>query len=87
MARTNGLCEDCLAETPTRITRAVVVDHITPLAHGGSDEDENTRNLCADHDRQRTAEQFGRRPIVRVDDDGWPVERHPAAPPALPQEG
>lgn len=57
LRRTNGLCEMCLADG--RTTEATVVDHIVPLAHGGSDEDQNTRNLCDDHHAEVTAEQFG----------------------------
>ncbi|WP_246346729.1 HNH endonuclease [Sphingomonas endophytica] len=57
LRRTNGLCELCLADG--RTTEATIVDHIVPLAHGGSDEDDNTRNVCAEHSRKVTAEQFG----------------------------
>ena len=57
LKRSNYLCEDCLAEGKT--TEAAIVDHIVPLSLGGQDVDENTRNLCKDHDRARTAEQFG----------------------------
>lgn len=57
LQRTDYLCEMCQASG--RITIATVVDHIIPLAHGGSDQDINTRNLCDDHHRHVTAEQFG----------------------------
>lgn len=56
LRHTNGLCELCLAAGLTRL--ADVVDHIVPLARGGSDEDVNTRNLCDEHHREVTAEQF-----------------------------
>lgn len=56
LKRTNGLCEMCLAAG--RITEATRVDHIKPLELGGSDEDENTRNLCQPHHLEVTAEQF-----------------------------
>ncbi|MDZ7895328.1 MAG: HNH endonuclease signature motif containing protein [Sphingobium sp.] len=59
LARTNGLCEWCL--TVDRVEPATEVDHIRPLAKGGADVDSNTRNLCADHHREATAEQFGHR--------------------------
>jgi len=71
MARTNWLCEDCKAKG--RIKTADVVDHIVPLAHGGQDVDENTRNLCDDCHLIRTAEQFGRTRKVAIGEDGWPV--------------
>lgn len=71
LKRTKGLCERCL---PKRVTVATVVDHIIPLAHGGSDEDENTRNLCHDCHEAVTAEQFGHTPKVTIGSDGWPVD-------------
>lgn len=55
--RTDGLCEMCRAAG--RVEHATRVDHIKPLAQGGSDEDGNTRNLCEPHHLQVTAEQFG----------------------------
>jgi len=62
LRRTNGLCERCQAEGRTAL--AVVVDHIKPLALGGSDEDSNTRNLCRDCHLEVTAEQFGHAQIA-----------------------
>ena len=41
------------------VEAATVVNHKVPLVQGGSDEDENTENLCARHDRIVTARQFG----------------------------
>jgi len=53
---------------------ANVVDHIIPLAHGGSDEDSNTRNLCDPCHAKVTAEQFGHKaPKKQIGLDGWPV--------------
>lgn len=72
MARTNWLCEDCKAQG--RTAAANVVDHIKPLALGGEDIDENTRNLCHECHDKRTAEQFGRKQRVRISVDGWPAE-------------
>lgn len=73
LQRTNYLCELCL---PDRVTLANVVDHIIPLAHGGPDTDENTRNLCDDHHRQVTAGQFGHqyREHKTIGPDGWPAQ-------------
>lgn len=59
MERTNWLCEDCLERGEPRA--AQVVDHIKPIALGGEDIDENTRNLCHECHSTRTTEQFGRR--------------------------
>ncbi|MFS0736947.1 HNH endonuclease signature motif containing protein [Sphingomonas sp. 1P06PA] len=69
LERTQGLCEHCRAKGIATI--ATVVDHIVPLAHGGSDNDSNTRNLCRECDRDATAAQFGHRKVVRIGLDGW----------------
>jgi 5-methylcytosine-specific restriction protein A len=54
---------------------AKVVNHIIPLAHGGSDEDENTENLCRPCDLIVTAEQFSyKAPKKQISLSGWPVE-------------
>lgn len=69
LKRTHGLCEDCLTEG--RSVPATVVDHTVPLALGGEDIDDNTRNLCDAHHDKRTAEQFGRNPKPEIGTDGW----------------
>ena len=69
LTRTNGLCERCL---PKLVRAATVVDHIKPLALGGSDEDGNTRNLCKPCHDEVTAEQFGHRLKQEIGRDGWP---------------
>jgi 5-methylcytosine-specific restriction protein A len=77
--RTNGLCERCLGEGRwtklgfTRVSIATVVNHIIPLILGGSDDDDNTENLCADCDRIVTAEQFGHKLKQKIGRDGWPL--------------
>ncbi|MFN3387451.1 MAG: HNH endonuclease [Allosphingosinicella sp.] len=65
LARTDGLCERCLGigrwkgRVPGgRTALAERVNHIVPLIHGGSDDDENTENLCRPCDLEVTAEQF-----------------------------
>lgn len=70
--RANPLCEDCAARGVTRV--ATVPDHRVPLAKGGTDTDDNTRNLCADCHRFRTAQQFGHKGGTIRGPDGWPVE-------------
>ena len=71
MARSKWLCEDCKAKG--RTTAAQVVDHVKPLALGGEDVDENTRNLCHPCHDKVTAEQFGRKQRVTIGADGWPA--------------
>jgi 5-methylcytosine-specific restriction protein A len=72
MMRTDWLCERCREKG--KLTPATVVDHIVPLARGGSDQDANTRNLCDGCHRDATAEQFGYRKRVRIGLSGWPEE-------------
>ena len=55
------------------VRAATVVNHKTPLAHGGSDDDENTENLCKRHDDIATAKQFGFKHKVEIGADGWPL--------------
>lgn len=50
------LCRDC--KERGIITASTVPDHITPLAQGGTDEDDNIRCLCDPCHKRRTAEQF-----------------------------
>lgn len=77
--RTDGLCEWCNDRGFPVL--ATVVDHIKPLALGGSDEDSNTRNLCNDCHADATAFQFGHRAPVKgkgVDRRGRPTSAdHP----------
>ena len=48
MKRDGYICRGCL---PDRVSRAVVVDHIVPLADGGAEHDGNRQALCqACHD-------------------------------------
>jgi 5-methylcytosine-specific restriction protein A len=71
LKRTQGLCEHCLAKGIVRV--ATVVNHKTPLAHGGTDDDDNTENLCRDCDLIETAKQFGHKAKVTTGADGWQV--------------
>nr|WP_245843028.1 HNH endonuclease [Sphingomonas laterariae] len=80
----------CLPKGVTRL--AAVVDHIKPLAHGGSDEDSNTRNLCDSCHAEVTAEQFGHRGPIKgrgVSRSGRPTNPdHPwNAPPGGGESG
>lgn len=70
LARTNGLCERCVDRGVTRL--ATVVDHRLPLALGGEDIDQNTRNLCDPCHAEVTAEQFGHAQPIK----GRGVDRH-----------
>ena len=57
------------------VRQATVIDHIKPLALGGSDEDQNCRALCAPCPDRVTREQFGlKAPKPEIAVDGWPVD-------------
>lgn len=71
LARSDGLCERCLARDIIR--EADEVNHKVPLAQGGEDVDENTENLCGPCHKEVTAEQFGHRQVQEIGDDGWPT--------------
>lgn len=77
--RTDGLCEHCLAQD--RVTLAIIVNHITPLARGGEDIDENTENLCGPCDEIATAKQFSKAVPIKgrgIGRDGRPTSAdHP----------
>ena len=65
------LCRDCKAKG--NYVAAQTIDHIIPLALGGTDTDDNCRALCHPcHDR-RTAEQFKRISKPEIGIDGWPI--------------
>lgn len=72
MARTHGYCQRCEGNGVYGV-RATIVDHVVPLAKGGPDTDENTRNLCDECARRAFSEQFGTRYRPQVAPDGWPV--------------
>lgn len=54
----NPLCEECL--THDRVTVANEVDHILPLAQGGTNELTNLRSLCKPCHSRKTARQSRR---------------------------
>ncbi len=57
LANDKHLCRLCRAEG--RITPAVTIDHIKPLASGGQDIDENCQALCQPHHDAKTASETG----------------------------
>ncbi len=53
--RDKHLCQLCLANY--RHTQATDVDHITPKARGGSDDDSNLQSLCTACHKDKTARE------------------------------
>jgi 5-methylcytosine-specific restriction protein A len=72
IARDKGLCVACKARGNTNLGKEV--DHITPLAKGGTDDLENLQLLCvACHERKTRADMnWSNRQQIGL--DGWPVE-------------
>lgn len=74
--RAHPLCVVCLAKG--RLSAATQLDHVTALANGGKDFDEdggeNRQGLCDPCHEEKTAVDLGyrRRPTIGL--DGWPVE-------------
>ena len=75
MARDNWQCIRCT--TNERPTPCSIVDHIIPIAKGGTDADTNLRSLCHPCHQDVTAEQFGSRPRTSTGLDGWPTDTTP----------
>jgi hypothetical protein len=64
-----GLCAAC------RIGEASELDHIVPIAQGGTDEDSNLHLLCTPCHRTKTAIQSGFSVRQLIGPDGFPIER------------
>ncbi|GLV21989.1 hypothetical protein TomMM35A_18420 [Sphingobium sp. TomMM35A] len=52
------LCRPC--QEAGRVTAATILDHITPLAEGGSKERENMQPICRDCHAAKTAKEAQR---------------------------
>lgn len=79
--RRDPVCVLCAEQDVVR--ESVVVDHITPLEHGGTDADDNLRGLCADHHDEVTRQQFGYRERKAFGPNGLPIDgswSRPATP-------
>jgi 5-methylcytosine-specific restriction protein A len=65
------LCCHCEAKGRTAI--AIQVDHITPLAKGGADDESNFQSLCVSCHDAKTAQDMGRKVKVQIGQDGYPI--------------
>lgn len=74
LARDCGLCQcpECQGGEK-RLTVATHVDHITPKAQGGTDDESNLRAVNKDCHKRITLLQQGKRPRREISPDGWPV--------------
>jgi 5-methylcytosine-specific restriction protein A len=62
--REEPLCRECKKEG--QVTEAKHVDHVLPIAQGGTNERSNLQSLCAHHHAIKTATEdggFGRVPV------------------------
>lgn len=64
-------CPECLGGKK-RVTAATEVDHITPKAQGGTDDESNLRAVNKECHKRLTQEQKGFKPRRRIGPDGWP---------------
>lgn len=71
--RDDPLCPVC--KSAGRVTLATEVDHIIPLAKGGTDDRSNLQGLCAEHHADKTASDEGKQRRQQIGLDGWPVTR------------
>lgn len=75
LARDKHLCQPCLRGS--RVRPGTEVDHKTPKARGGTDDEGNLEAICPDCHKAKTAEESGKklRRRVRIGVDGWPASR------------
>lgn len=71
LARDNYACQSCKAHG--KLVAAKEIDHVKPLAHGGTDAHANLTALCHDCHTDKTNKQRGATVRVRTGIDGWPV--------------
>ncbi len=66
------LCVHC--ETEGRVALADEVDHIIPIAKGGTDDTDNLQGLCHDHHARKTAVEQGKDAATTFGLDGMPLD-------------
>lgn len=71
LIRDKHLCQPCLRVQ--RVTPAREVDHITPKAQGGTDDESNLQSICPTCHRAKTATDNGAKPRLQFDARGWPI--------------
>lgn len=70
LKRDSYLCQPCKRQG--RVTAATQVDHITPKAKGGTDDEGNCQSICADCHLCKTAGEDRRNPSRRMKrTDSW----------------
>lgn len=73
LERDHYLCQCRHCKAAGRVSPASEVDHITPKAKGGSDDDSNLQAINSDCHKRKNLEDQGVKPKVRIGADGWPV--------------
>lgn len=71
LARDKHLCQPCLRKA--RVTAANQVDHITPKAKGGTDDEHNLEAICGPCHADKTTKDGGGRVKQAIGADGWPI--------------
>jgi len=73
MARDGGICRCKHCKASGIVLPAHEVDHITPKAHGGTDDPANLQAINRDCHKRKTAEDEGKRYRPATGLDGWPL--------------
>jgi 5-methylcytosine-specific restriction protein A len=71
LQRDRFVCQPCKREG--RITEAREVDHMVPLAKGGTDDESNLQSICSQCHHVKSIRDHGGTPVQAVGADGWPL--------------
>ena len=71
LLRDHGLCQVC--KRAGRLTQATEVDHITPKAQQGTDDEENLQSICSPCHADKTQADAGKAVKPTIGVDGWPI--------------
>ncbi len=66
--RSSPLCVEC--EAQGRVAAGTDVDHITPLAKGGADDESNLQTLCRSCHDAKSLKDKGYKPRIQFDTQG-----------------
>ena len=74
LVRDDRLCQVCLKKG--RLTPGNEVDHITPKATGGTDDEDNLQTICTACHKEKTIKETGKKIKTPYDIHGNPIGEH-----------
>ncbi len=74
----NPLCVLCRKQG--RVTPAIEIDHVVALTNGGTNDESNLQNLCAECHELKTLDDLGQKPRQSIGVDGWPTNDYGSGP-------